>query len=157
MAGLVRLRSLQSLVSRLSVAPITRTQQLPALCRAVGTSSTQKSDTSASITSKAEDACKPKKIKPWVSYGFSDEDQEVDNHLMHLTVFVAISLCFCFGGWLLIYIPDFRQRDWMLREAYLVLREREAKGLPPIDPNLVDPAKIKLPTDEELGDTEIII
>lgn len=156
MAGLVRLRNLQKLVNRLSVAPITRTQQFPALYRAVGTSSSQKSDTTTSVTEKIEDACKPR-VKPWVSYGFSDEDQDIDKHLMHLTVFVAISICFCFGGWLLIYIPDFRQRDWMLREAYLVLREREAKGLPPIDPNLIDPAKVKLPTDEELGDTEIII
>lgn len=156
MAGLVRLRTIQKLVNRLSVAPIARTQ-LPALCRAVGTS-TKKSDTAAAITDKiVEGACKPKKVKPWVSYGFSDEDKEIDRFLMHLTVFTAITIVFCGLGWVLAYMPDFRQRDWMLREAYIVLREREAKGLTPIDPNLIDPAKVQLPSDEELGDTEIII
>lgn len=47
--------------------------------------------------------------------------------------------------------------DWAQREAYLQLRHREAEGLPLIDPNLVDPEKIELPDDEELGKTEIII
>lgn len=41
--------------------------------------------------------------------------------------------------------------DWSLREAFLELDRREALGLPLIDPNLVDPSKIQLPTDEELG------
>lgn len=51
----------------------------------------------------------------------------------------------------------FRLRDWAQREAYLTIRDREAKGLPFIDPNMVDPAKMELPSDEELGDFEIII
>jgi hypothetical protein len=37
----------------------------------------------------------------------------------------------------------------------LLLREREAAGIFPIDKNFVDPAKLELPTDEELGDTPI--
>uniref|UniRef100_A0A7R9JS95 NADH dehydrogenase [ubiquinone] 1 beta subcomplex subunit 11, mitochondrial n=1 Tax=Timema genevievae TaxID=629358 RepID=A0A7R9JS95_TIMGE len=55
------------------------------------------------------------------------------------------------------YVPDFQLRDWAQREAFLELRRREQLGLPPIDRNLIDPEKIILPTDEELGDTEIII
>lgn len=47
--------------------------------------------------------------------------------------------------------------DWNQREAYLELRRREAAGLPLIDSNLVDPSKFSLPSDEELGDMEIII
>jgi len=41
----------------------------------------------------------------------------------------------------------------------LELARREANGLPLIDPNLVPPEKLLpyLPTDEELGDTEVII
>ena len=52
-----------------------------------------------------------------------------------------------------------RMVSWTQREAYLELARREANGLPLIDPNLVPPEKMKkyLPTDEELGDTEIII
>jgi NADH dehydrogenase (ubiquinone) 1 beta subcomplex subunit 11 len=51
----------------------------------------------------------------------------------------------------------FREMDWMRREAYLLLREREANGLLPVDRNLIDPAKVQLPSEEELGDTEIIV
>jgi NADH dehydrogenase (ubiquinone) 1 beta subcomplex subunit 11 len=47
--------------------------------------------------------------------------------------------------------------DWSQREAFLELRRREAAGLPLIDCNLVEPSKISLPSDEELGTTEIII
>lgn len=51
----------------------------------------------------------------------------------------------------------FRLRDWSQREAYLLVREREAKGLPLLDPNYVEVSKIVLPSEEELGDFEIII
>ncbi|KAI4460602.1 nadh-ubiquinone oxidoreductase esss subunit mitochondrial precursor [Holotrichia oblita] len=55
------------------------------------------------------------------------------------------------------YIPDYNLRDWAQREAFLELRRREAQGLPLVDPNLIDPSKIVLPSDSELGDTEIIV
>ncbi len=48
-----------------------------------------------------------------------------------------------------------RRNDWAHREGMLLLREREAAGIFPIDKNFVDPAKLELPTDEELGDTPI--
>lgn len=48
-------------------------------------------------------------------------------------------------------------RDWAQREAYLLVREREAKGLPLVDCNYVDESKIVLPSEEELGDFELII
>ena len=47
--------------------------------------------------------------------------------------------------------------DWQHREAYLLIREREARGQVLIDKNLVDPAKVNLPSDEELEGVEIII
>jgi NADH dehydrogenase (ubiquinone) 1 beta subcomplex subunit 11 len=62
-----------------------------------------------------------------------------------------------FGGFVFTYYPDVMLRDWSQREAYLELRRREALGLPRIDRNLIDPSKIVLPSDEELGDTDIII
>lgn len=55
------------------------------------------------------------------------------------------------------YLPDVKGKDWAQREAYLQLRYREEHGLLPIDPNVIDPSKVVLPTDEELGDTDIII
>jgi len=48
-------------------------------------------------------------------------------------------------------------KQWSQREAYLELRRREAEGLPLIDPNYVDPSTMDLPSEEELGDTPIII
>ena len=50
-----------------------------------------------------------------------------------------------------------RRRHWATREAYLVLAEREALNLDPVSRDYVDPDKIELPTDEELGDMPILI
>lgn len=50
-----------------------------------------------------------------------------------------------------------QQLEWSQREAYIVLREREEAGLEPIAPDYIDPTTIDLPSDEELGNTEIII
>lgn len=98
------------------------------------------------------------KVKPtWVSYGFDYEDKKTDRHFMHQTTFVLVSICLVCGGLILGYAPDPLLRDWAKREAYLRLRYREENGLPLIDRNLVDPSKFSLPTDEELGFTEIII
>ena len=51
----------------------------------------------------------------------------------------------------------FRLKLWAQREAFLELERREREGLPLIDPNLINPAKMKLPSKEEIGDQEIII
>uniref|UniRef100_A0A7R9HQ32 NADH dehydrogenase [ubiquinone] 1 beta subcomplex subunit 11, mitochondrial n=1 Tax=Timema monikensis TaxID=170555 RepID=A0A7R9HQ32_9NEOP len=82
--------------------------------------------------------------KNWMSYGYDFDNEQNDRNAMHATFIFA-------------YVPDFQLRDWAQREAFLELRRREQLGLPPIDKNLIDPDKIVLPTDEELGDTEIII
>jgi len=99
---------------------------------------------------------KPVKRK-WVSYGFSEEDEAEDRHALHQTMFVCVTIVFVLGCTVLAYLPDVRDKDWAQREAYLRLRYREEHGLPPIDPNYIDPSKIILPTDEELGNAEIII
>lgn len=110
-------------------------------------------------TPKYYDDVKEKSLvkKKWVSYGFSEKDEEEDRHTLHATMFVLITIVFVLGFTVMAYLPDVRGRDWAQREAYLQLRYREEHGLPLIDPNLIDPSKIILPSDEELGDTEIII
>lgn len=95
--------------------------------------------------------------KPWVSFGFDRDDQQADRQTAHICFFVTVSLCMVFGVLGMGYIPDPLLRDWAQREAYIQLRYREENGLPLIDPNLIDPAKIKLPSEEELGYTEIIV
>ncbi|XP_071872257.1 NADH dehydrogenase [ubiquinone] 1 beta subcomplex subunit NP15.6 [Bombus fervidus] len=95
--------------------------------------------------------------KAWTSYGFNDEDQKADAQAMHVTFFISISVCIVFGALVIGYAPDPFLKDWSQREAYLQLRYREEHGLPPIDPNLIDPSKIKLPNEEELLNVEVII
>lgn len=95
--------------------------------------------------------------KNWVSYGFDNKSKSLDRVVTHLVFFSTVSLFLVFGTFYVAYLPDYSLQDWSQREAYLELRRREAAGLPLIDPNLIDPAKITLPSDEELGDTEIII
>jgi len=51
----------------------------------------------------------------------------------------------------------YRDRSWEKREALLEIARREKLGLPLIDINFIDPNKIHLPSDEELGDFDIII
>lgn len=51
---------------------------------------------------------------------------------------------------------SYSKAEWALREAFLELDRRERLGLPLIDPNYVDPAKIELPSEEELVGVEIL-
>ena len=44
-----------------------------------------------------------------------------------------------------------------MREAYLVLQERESKNMEKISRDYIDPDKIELPSDEELGDMRIFV
>jgi NADH dehydrogenase (ubiquinone) 1 beta subcomplex subunit 11 len=74
-----------------------------------------------------------------------------------MIMFGTVTLGLVGTGFLLAYWPDHRLRDWAQREAYIEIARREALGLPHIDPNLVPPEKINLPTEEELGDFEVII
>ena len=55
------------------------------------------------------------------------------------------------------YFPDYLEQDWTNREAYIQMREREAAGLPYVSRDYIDPALMKLPDDEDLGDFEIVL
>lgn len=95
--------------------------------------------------------------KDWQSYGFHRYNKKHDRQAAHLSFFGGITLCIVGVGFICMYRPDYNLKDWSQREGFLELRRREALGLPLVDRNLIDPSKIKLPSDEELGDTEIII
>ncbi|XP_017785258.1 PREDICTED: NADH dehydrogenase [ubiquinone] 1 beta subcomplex subunit 11, mitochondrial [Nicrophorus vespilloides] len=113
----------------------------------------------------AEAACKSQdasqatipKRKNWVSYGFDHKSKEADRNALHSIMFISVTGCLVLGGYYFMYLPDYNLRDWSQREAFLELQRREAAGLPAICKDLIDPSNIVLPTDEELGDTEIII
>ena len=120
---------------------------------------TRKINTSSQKTTVKSETCPVASDdkKNWISFGFSTIDPFVDKLTMHVSGFMMVSLILVFGGTMLVHAPDPHLHEWSQREAYLELRRREALGLPPIDADYIDPAKINLPTDEELGNTEIII
>lgn len=121
-------------------------------------STSKKNRESATVASGVEsNAVCESKPKNWISYGFSETDIEEDRHVTHMTMFLGVTLIMVFGGFLLAYRPDPLGRDWAQREAFLELRRREQNGLPLIDANYLPLEKIILPTDEELGDTDIVI
>lgn len=95
--------------------------------------------------------------KNWISYGFDHHDKEADRNAMHSVLFASITVCLVLAGYFLAYLPDYALNDWAQREAFLELKRREDCGLPLVDPNLIDPKKITLPTEDELEGVEIII
>lgn len=95
--------------------------------------------------------------KNWVSWGWDYTNEKTDKDYMNSSFFFSVTLCLVFGSFYLAYTPDNLLRDWSQREAFLELRRREAAGLEPISADYVDPALIDLPSEEDIGETEIII
>ncbi|KAF5303852.1 hypothetical protein FQR65_LT08109 [Abscondita terminalis] len=95
--------------------------------------------------------------RSWVSYGFDRRNEQSDRIFSHLSLFGGITLGLVLVGYGIMYAPDVNNKQWAQREAFLELRRREAAGLPLIDPNLIDPMKIKLPPQSELDNCEIIV
>ncbi|KAK3892309.1 hypothetical protein Pcinc_003841 [Petrolisthes cinctipes] len=168
MSGLVRIGS--SLIRqqqqqqqwRLLITPynLTKTTTVGSL-RFITTSKRNK-DTSTlvgepTITTTTTTTSQQQQSKNWVNWGFDIDSEQEDNTLMHLTFFFSVTLCIITTGFVWAYLPDYRMLDWAQREAFLQLRHREVEGLPLIDPNLVPLGNIDLPSDEDLGNTEVII
>lgn len=130
---------------------------LPFIGRRLVSTSKKKNETIAAEVCKATNEVKTQANKNWQSYGFDSKDKKADRTAMHSILFGTVTLCLALGSFLFIYFPDYHLIDWTSREAFLELRRREAQGLPLIDRNFIDPARIQLPSDEELGNTEIII
>lgn len=97
------------------------------------------------------------KNKNWVSWGFDHHDEANDRNTTKASFFFSVTLCIVWGTFFWAYSPDSRYRDWAQREGYLELRRREKAGLDLISPNYIDPSTMVLPSDEELGNQEIII
>uniref|UniRef100_A0A5S6QWN2 NADH dehydrogenase [ubiquinone] 1 beta subcomplex subunit 11, mitochondrial n=1 Tax=Trichuris muris TaxID=70415 RepID=A0A5S6QWN2_TRIMR len=96
----------------------------------------------------------------WLTYGFHPTDEYLDWKNAHAAAFGVMAILASGFLFYLIYKPDWPQmREWAFREAFLELERREKAGLPPISKDMIDPEKVKLvlPSDEELGDFEIVI
>jgi len=97
--------------------------------------------------------------KGWQSKGWDSYDKKLDDewHVLMMTLFVSVPVVM---GFIWAYQPESgKLNDWAMREAYLLLREREKAGVEPISKDLVDPAKLlaHLPTDEELREAGVVI
>lgn len=98
-----------------------------------------------------EDFLHHRKLGHWQSMGYDYTSPTADKYYYHEACggfFLAAVYCL----WLWSYGPDFKLKEWSKREAYLRTYKREALGLPLIDKNIVDPDRVVLPTEEELGD-----
>jgi len=93
----------------------------------------------------------------WISFGFSQKSEDEDINNRNGVMFFTVTLLLVMGSFFLGYFPDYKLRNWAQREAFIELARREALGLPLIDPNLVPPEKVNLPSEEELGDFDIVI
>ncbi|XP_055608612.1 NADH dehydrogenase [ubiquinone] 1 beta subcomplex subunit 11, mitochondrial [Uranotaenia lowii] len=155
MSGLIRLNS-SALLARSLMQHSLRSARL--------ISSSQKNREAATIDVSKKAAAKPAEpaastaaTKNWVSYGFDYKNETEDRNAMNSSFFFSVTLCLVLGGFYWAYLPDTQMLDWAQREGYLELRRREAAGLEPISKDYIDPAHIVLPSDEELGNTEIVI
>ncbi|XP_030331270.1 NADH dehydrogenase [ubiquinone] 1 beta subcomplex subunit 11, mitochondrial [Strigops habroptila] len=80
-------------------------------------------------------------------HGFSAEpDADVFN--MRAVFFTGVSLAIVLGSVFLHYMPDYGLQQWARREAEIQVRERERQGLPLLDSNYYDPARLTLPSQE---------
>ncbi|KAL5288631.1 NDUFB11 family protein [Megaselia abdita] len=95
--------------------------------------------------------------KNWVSFGFETKSESDDRNSMKASFFFSVTLCLVFGTFVWSYLPDPQLRNWAQREAYLELRRREKAGCDLISADYVDPRKVVLPSDEDLGSKKIII
>jgi NADH dehydrogenase (ubiquinone) 1 beta subcomplex subunit 11 len=103
-----------------------------------------------------EDFAKPHP-KIWFSYGFDIWNQREDRIEAHWYFFIIVTVVVFGGSVFGYYLPDIRLSSWALREAYMEIERRKALGKPYISRDYVPAELIRLPTDEELGDEEIII
>jgi len=112
--------------------------------------------TTTAQETKSEAASGTKK-KTWQSLGYDWNDQDTDQNYANGIFFYTVTLGLVCSGFIIAYWPDHQLRNWSQREAHIELARREALGLPHIDPNYVPPESVYLPSEEELGDFEIII
>ena len=95
-------------------------------------------------------------MQRWVSYGPCPHDYKWDRFEFHQYAAAAAWMLVSMA-WIMYYKRDCMRKSWSRREAHLLLQEREAAGLPYVDRNFIDPAKLELPTDEELEGYPVII
>ncbi|CAO2601515.1 NADH dehydrogenase [ubiquinone] 1 beta subcomplex subunit 11, mitochondrial [Lemmus lemmus] len=77
-----------------------------------------------------------------------DEDPVADYWNMHAVFFFGFSIVLVFGTTFVAYVPNYGMVEWAHREAGILVKHREASGLPLMESNRFDPSKIQLPGDD---------
>lgn len=80
-------------------------------------------------------------------HGYND-DPKVDKWNMRSVFFFGFSIALVLGTTFVAYIPDYRMIEWARREAEMLVKHREANGLPIMESNYFDPTKINLLEDD---------
>jgi len=95
----------------------------------------------------------------WKSLGWSTIDPKIDRDFNSFAFFLMVTVGIVGMIFMFAYAPKYAMNDYYVREAYLLLREREAAGVEPISKNLIDPEKVMaaLPSDEELKEAGVVI
>jgi len=95
----------------------------------------------------------------WTTLGWNHFDPHIDADLNSFFFFCGVTGSFVITIFLFAYSPRQICMDWSVREAYLLLREREEAGIEPICKDFVDPEKMlaSLPSDEELKAAGVVI
>jgi len=94
--------------------------------------------------------------KMWKGYGKAAYSRNADWWEYHLC-YAALTLFITQGFWWYYYKGDHLGKNWARREAVLLVRAREAAGVPYVDMNYADPRNLELPSDEELGGARIVM
>jgi len=126
----------------------------------ISTSKKPKETIAPAITTtrvESESETKVEQKKYWTSQGFDWTSEEKDVLYRNHTFFWTVTICIVTCSYIWLYAPDYKLKQWANREAYIELARREALGLPQVDPNLVPVENMVLPSEEELGDFDIII
>merc|ERR1712141_940381 len=77
------------------------------------------------------------KEENWISFGYDLTDRDYDEWSHKAVLFTVITLVFGLGGLYIAYLPDFKMRDWAMREGYLELDRRTKAGEPLVSPDLI--------------------
>ncbi|XP_062611556.1 NADH dehydrogenase [ubiquinone] 1 beta subcomplex subunit 11, mitochondrial-like [Saccostrea cucullata] len=93
-----------------------------------------------------------------IYYGFEENNAEVDKFHYHSSWLFWFVCPLALGIAVFNFaLNDAGLQSWYVREARLLIEERESKGLPHIDKNFIDPSKIVLPSEEEIEALDIDI
>ncbi|XP_036063660.1 NADH dehydrogenase [ubiquinone] 1 beta subcomplex subunit 11, mitochondrial-like [Onychomys torridus] len=74
-----------------------------------------------------------------------DDDPVVDDWNMQAVFFFGFSIALVLGTTFVSYVPDYNMAEWTHREAEMLVKHREANGLPIMESNRFDSSKIQLP------------